>query len=232
MKKILFLICALCSMSAMAQDVIIKQNGDEIQCKLLEVGSEEIKYKRWTNLNGPTFIEERDDVFMIKYENGEKNVFGVKPTAQQNATLNSSQAVTLFSLRYDKDSESGLVSGGKEIPTNYAQSIMGNEWNDFVHFKEKREKGKHLLVWGIICRGLSTGTTIAGICTEEIPFFAVSGGLRLTSTTLMATGIVNMAKGQHGCRRLVEQHTSQPTGFNPEFDFGIGANAISLRISF
>lgn len=219
-------------MSAMAQDVIIKQNGDEIQCKLLEVGSEEIKYKRWTNLNGPTFIEERNDVFMIKYENGEKDVFGVKPTAQQKATLNSSQAVTLFSLRYDKDSESGLVSGGKEIPTNYAQSIMGNDWNDFVHFKEKREKGKHLLVWGIICRGLSTGTTIAGICTEEIPFFAVSGGLRLTSTTLMATGIVNMAKGQHGCRHLVEQHTSQPTGFNPEFDFGIGANAISLRISF
>ncbi len=232
MKKVLFLICALCSMSAMAQDIIIKQNGDEIQCKLLEVGSEEIKYKRWTNLNGPTFIEERNDVFMIKYQNGEKDVFGVKPTAQQKATLNSSQAVTLFSLRYDKDSESGLVSGGKEIPTNYAQSIMGNEWNDFVHFKEKREKGKHLLVWGIICRGLSTGTTIAGICTEEIPFFAVSGGLRLTSTTLMATGIVNMAKGQHGCRRLVEQHTSQPTGFNPKFDFGIGANAISLRISF
>lgn len=232
MKKVLFLICALCSMSAMAQDVIIKQNGDEIQCKLLEVGSEEIKYKRWTNPDGPTFIEERDDVFMIKYQNGEKDVFGVKPASQPNVATNAPTAMTISNLSYDKRSESGLSLAGTAISTGQAQSILGNNWNEFSMYKDKRQKGKRLLAWGIICRTLSTGTTIAGIGSGEIPFFAISGGLRLTSTALMATGIVNMAKGQSGCRRLVEQHASQSTGFNPEFDLGIGANAVTFRMNF
>ncbi|MBR5375249.1 MAG: hypothetical protein IK131_11325 [Paludibacteraceae bacterium] len=169
---------------------------------------------------------------MIKYQNGEKDVFRVKPTIQQNTSGNPSPAVMLSSLRYDKDSPSGLVSGDKEIPTDYAQSIMGRDWNEFSMYKDKRQKGKHLLVCGIICRTLSTGTTIAGIGSREIPFFVVSGGLRLTSTALMATGIVNMAKGQSGCRRLAERHASQPTGFNPKFDFGIGANTLTLRMNF
>ena len=47
MKKILLsIISVLCSLSAIGQDVIVMQNGDEIECKLIEVGVENIKYKR------------------------------------------------------------------------------------------------------------------------------------------------------------------------------------------
>ena len=220
-------------MSAMAQDIIIKQNGDEIQCKLLEVSSGEIKYKRWTNPDGPTFIEERDDVFMIKYQNGEKDVFGAKPASQPNVATNAPTAMTISNLSYDKRSESGLSLAGTAISTEQAQSILGSDWNDFCMFKDKREKGKHLLIWGIITRSMGTVFSIAGALNNEIPLLIVSGGLRLTSAPLMATGIVNLAKGRSGCRRLVEQHDSQPTGwFNPKFDFGIGANTLTLRMNF
>ena len=66
MKKILLsIISVLCSLTTVGQDVIVMQNGDEIECKLVEVGVENIKYKRLSNLNGPTFVEEKDDVFMI-----------------------------------------------------------------------------------------------------------------------------------------------------------------------
>ena len=37
MKKILVLLMAFIGMNASAQDVIVKRNGDEIQCKILEV---------------------------------------------------------------------------------------------------------------------------------------------------------------------------------------------------
>jgi hypothetical protein len=58
-----------------AQDVLIRRNGDEIATKVLEITLSEIKYKRFDNLEGPTFSILKADVFMIKYENGTKETF-------------------------------------------------------------------------------------------------------------------------------------------------------------
>lgn len=233
MKKILLFLGALLSLSAMAQDVVILQNGDEIKCKLIEVGTEQIKYKKWSNQNGPTFVEERDDVFMIKYENGEKDVFGIKAVAQQKENAIPVSGMTLPNLMYDRKSVSGLSSGGIVIPTVEAQSIMGNDWKEFDNLNRQRKKGKHLLVSGIVCRTLSTPFSILAISNTNIaPYFVLSSGLRVGSCPFIATGIVNMAKGQRGCKRLVKQHDSSAVGFNPEFDFGIGVNSVNLRMTF
>lgn len=70
-----------------AQDTIIKRNGEEIQAKVLNINETQINYIKWNNQNGPTYTIAKSDVFMIKYENGEKDVFGQTdaPTAL-NAT--------------------------------------------------------------------------------------------------------------------------------------------------
>ncbi len=57
-----------------AQDVIVFKNGDEVQAKVKEVTPSEIKYIRFDNQNGPVYTIGRQDVFMIKYENGTKDV--------------------------------------------------------------------------------------------------------------------------------------------------------------
>lgn len=58
-----------------SQDVIIKTNGDEIKSKILEVGQNEIKYKNFDYLNGPSYTISKSEIFMIRYENGSKDVF-------------------------------------------------------------------------------------------------------------------------------------------------------------
>lgn len=55
-------------------DVIVLNSGDEIEAKVLEVGLSEVKYKMCDNPDGPTFIESRTKIFMIKYQNGTKTV--------------------------------------------------------------------------------------------------------------------------------------------------------------
>lgn len=55
-------------------DMIILRNGEEISAKVLEIGIHEIKYKKCVNLNGPTISILKNDVFMIKYSNGTKDV--------------------------------------------------------------------------------------------------------------------------------------------------------------
>ena len=56
-------------------DLITFKNGDEVNCKVIEIGDYEIKYKRCDNLEGPLITVKKSDVFMVKYANGTKELF-------------------------------------------------------------------------------------------------------------------------------------------------------------
>ena len=73
-------------------DVITLQNGDEILAKVLEVNQTDIKYKKCNNLDGPLMVESVDNVFMIKYVNGSKDVFNktAKPKVDSPKKENAS----------------------------------------------------------------------------------------------------------------------------------------------
>ena len=58
-----------------AQDVIVKTNGDEIQAKVEEIGTAEVRYKRFGSESGPTYVIPKSEVFMIKYADGARDVF-------------------------------------------------------------------------------------------------------------------------------------------------------------
>lgn len=70
MKQILTLLLLLCSMTAMAQDVIEKKNGTRVECKIVQVTNDEIVFKQWTDLKGPNYIMNRSDARAIYYQDG------------------------------------------------------------------------------------------------------------------------------------------------------------------
>ena len=74
----------MCSLVANAQDVIVKNDGSTITSKVLEITSTEIKYKKYSNLKGPTYTINKTDVNYINYENGEKENFGKTSIITQN----------------------------------------------------------------------------------------------------------------------------------------------------
>ena len=75
MKLILILLLiGLSSNFVSAQDIILKLNGDEIKSKVIEISSETIKYKEFYFPEGPTMVIKTTEVFMIKYENGRKDL--------------------------------------------------------------------------------------------------------------------------------------------------------------
>ena len=77
MKKIIFLIVVLlgAALYADAQDVITTRRMEEIQAKVLEVSPSHVRYKRYSNLEGPTYTIYTSDLIMIRYENGEEDIF-------------------------------------------------------------------------------------------------------------------------------------------------------------
>ena len=75
MKKILLLVAFVVAFgTAKAQDVIVLRNAEEIEAKVEAITPNQVTYKRWNNLEGPTYTINKTQVFYIKYKNGEKDV--------------------------------------------------------------------------------------------------------------------------------------------------------------
>ena len=92
MKKLLSTLCfaLLLLQQAFCQDTIIKRNGDEIQGKVKEISDTEIRYSR-KELPDVLVVLPVAAVFMIRYENGTKEVF------QENAPANDLQQLPAVS---------------------------------------------------------------------------------------------------------------------------------------
>lgn len=74
MKKSIQLLILFCcfAFAASAQDKIIKHSGEVIKCKIVEVGSTEIKYIPSDNPTGPVYTIDKDKVARIEFDNGKK----------------------------------------------------------------------------------------------------------------------------------------------------------------
>lgn len=75
-----------------AQDLIVKNDGNIIQAKVEKIGLNEIEYKDWTNLAGPTYVVTKSDIFAINYQNGKKELF--TDTNKLNSVNSSSATLT------------------------------------------------------------------------------------------------------------------------------------------
>lgn len=160
MKKLFFLLTMCVVFNLSAQDIIVKRNGDELQCKILEVSKNEVKYKRWVNLDGPAFSEKKSDIFMIKYENGEKDVIAhSSPTSEPSAISTNVNDVDSYEYIYEEPTpishtylkyttkgkrESGLIKWGNMLPEEQAMDLLSHDWLDFKKAREESRVGKIL----------------------------------------------------------------------------------------
>ena len=110
MKQLLVFLLLLCSASASAQDVIVKKDGSTIVCRVVEVTSTEITYKKWSDLNGSNYVMDKSLASTINYENGKKeNLSGATnlytPHNQNDGTQQYNDrallAIDAASYRYD-----------------------------------------------------------------------------------------------------------------------------------
>ena len=90
MKNILLIILFICSSTIIkAQDTLSTRSGESIIAKVLEVTTNEVKYKKFDNLNGPDIIILKSDLLQIRYENGTKDDFNniIKKEDTNNAAI-------------------------------------------------------------------------------------------------------------------------------------------------
>ena len=78
-RLLLLLLLLLGPAAGWAQDLLTRQNGEEIKVNVLEITPTSISYRRFDNPDGPLITVRKADVFMIHYANGTKEVFGTTP---------------------------------------------------------------------------------------------------------------------------------------------------------
>src|SRR4051794_19317374 len=76
MKRIFLLIALVAGFSfSYSQDKIYRNNGKVVEAKILEIGTDEIKYKEFNNQDGPVYILETDKIKKIVFANGTSQKF-------------------------------------------------------------------------------------------------------------------------------------------------------------
>ena len=115
MKRILLLLFLIVLSTNLihAQDIIVKQNGDEIKSKILEITSETIKYKEFDFQDGPTRNINISDIFMVIYSNGKREKFTTKESqTSKNDIENEVSNKGNKSQTSKKDTENEVSSKG------------------------------------------------------------------------------------------------------------------------
>lgn len=96
MKKNNFIVMLLATTSLLnnvrSQDILVFKNGEEAKSKVLEINDTEIKYKKFDNLDGPVISTKKTEVFMIKYENGTKDVINSTSPTVSNSNPSGNEA--------------------------------------------------------------------------------------------------------------------------------------------
>lgn len=139
--KRLFYLCILIgsifiSQTAWAQDIIIKRNADEIEAIVKEIGINTVTYKRYSNPNGPDYTISKSEIFMIKYANGEKEVFTTSKSNTANIQVSDKpRALRQYRLLdlYDENGVRGIVV--KVYDNGYHGTIMSLEQNRLAFMK-------------------------------------------------------------------------------------------------
>lgn len=85
MKKTFLLVWAAigCILPSAAQDLIVRRDSSRIEARVTEISTTEIRYKRASNPDGPTYVLPLGDVRSIRYANGEEDIFAPAPASAE-----------------------------------------------------------------------------------------------------------------------------------------------------
>lgn len=130
---IFMLLSVITKMSA--QDIIINKDGNEIQAKVLSVDENKVSYKKWANTNGITYSISTNKIFMIKYSNGDKDLFN---------TENSNNITTSIT-------KTNVTPGYIEKQPDARNTELINKYNSAIKFnlqQQSRKAARHLPILG------------------------------------------------------------------------------------
>ncbi|MCC6410316.1 MAG: hypothetical protein IT270_01580 [Saprospiraceae bacterium] len=76
LKMLAVSVVLLTAYQSQAQDIIHKKNGKVIEAKVVELGTSEIKYKMFSDPDGPIYVDEKENIDKIVFQDGRTEKYG------------------------------------------------------------------------------------------------------------------------------------------------------------
>lgn len=131
-KQIILTMLSLAALNVAAQDVVVKKDGSTILAKVLEVSQDNIKYKKFSNQNGPTYTINLSDIISVNYENGEKETYDVSA----NLASESQSSQKLIERKAASDNQQLIAKYNAPITLNTKE-------------QSKKPADKYILIFGV-----------------------------------------------------------------------------------
>ncbi|MBQ9548006.1 MAG: hypothetical protein IJV01_02460 [Bacteroidales bacterium] len=222
MKRLFFvLLTLLAGLTVSAQDIIIKKSGASIRAKVLEERATEVSYKAFSNLDGPTYILPKSEIFSITYANGQKSEF-VEVKDQPGRPLDGKMRYNFWRGRLMID---------KTIVTKEISHLYLSEEAEKTYQRGHilRSVGDGMIAFGV---GFALEETASALLQEEslgsrkLAYY-IGGGLVLCGLPLHFAGMkrINAAIADYNARHgFAELH--------PSLDFGLQPHGLGLALNF
>ena len=86
-RRLFFVACFIAlSCACFAQDMIVTKDSKKVDAKVTEINVDDVKYKRFDHLDGPTYTIPKSEIVTIIYQNGLVETFETEKPAQPTPT--------------------------------------------------------------------------------------------------------------------------------------------------
>ena len=217
MKNIIAIVSLLlCGSTLFAQDIITKKDGTDIQAKVTEVSDSQIVFKKYSNLDGPSYKMDVADILMITYENGEREMYNVETTKSD---------IPSGVMTYN--SWSGKISvGGVTIENGMLDRYFTPE--DLEMYKS----GKTMSTIGGI--GYMLGWALGGGGKPQPPYdkaFNAAKWMAIIGGIVMIGGFAINIPGETKIKQAIDNYNSALT-YRPTLHIGGTQNGIGIAYVF
>lgn len=232
--------------NVVAQDVISFNDGTLEKAKVLEIGENEIKYKKWDNQEGPTYSVSKSKIMSILYQNGTFEKIS-KTSAVQNLPEQTEASSVKKESKNPIQQEELLDTIELSYNDKYSYDFLMKKLNPFPEiqddFSSAWRGSTAPQVVGCVFMGLMGASVITGIIlsatTDEPVFFlssliigtsfAIPGGICLSKGTKIRNEAVLNAVSDYNAALKQELNKRKS---NNRLDLGFTGNGIGLILSF
>jgi hypothetical protein len=230
--SIFLLILVGFSGSAIAQDLLILKSGKEIKVKIVEEGTDLIKYREFDNPSGPLYTVNKANIASITYEKGSKVTRDTKVGETEKPSAAVSQQDNLSPTLTAKKKNvylNGVVQAPRSI-----RLIMEDQPEALRQYESGRKLCRlgNSCAYGVMITSFVFSQIVNKKETSEekihagIPGLVIDGGFIVAAIIMTVTGKSKIRNSVN----LYNSSLSKPVSY--KLDFGLQTNGIGLALKF
>ena len=192
---------------------------------MLEITEQQIKYKDFDFQSGPTRNINISEMFMVTYENGQKEVFNIQTYPQRPYNVD-------LKREFDR-----IGTNDKEMLKFFKKNNFTKYYNDFGAACRMRKTGADLLAGGLVLSGCGIAWMVCGIVKNSYWVATVGYVMVGVGHVLIIASIPVSAVGCAKKRGIKNNFAKEYFGednytYHPRLNLGYTGNGIGISLKF